>query len=164
MANSVNSELPDRLSVSRMSKVPPRPITDEEMATMTRVADTLIPARDGMLSGSAVGNFEALITRATAILDKSFPDLVAALATLAPVPDDQLWDVLESMSAKNDPGFVTLTTVISGAYLYSDEIRKELNYPVPHRNPPDFFDAADELSSGILDQVMASDFTYIKVD
>lgn len=164
MVNSVNSDLPDRLSVSRMRKAPPRPITDEEMATIIRVADTLIPPGAGVLSGSAISNFESLVTRAAAILDKSFPDLVAALATLAPVPDDKLWEVLEGMSAKNDPGFVTLTTVISGAYLYSDEMRAQLNYPVPHRNPPDFFDAADELSSGILDQVMASDFTYIKVD
>jgi hypothetical protein len=43
-------------------------------------------------------------------------------------------------------------------------VTAELNYPAPHRNPPDFFDAAEELSSGILDQVMASDFTYIAVD
>ncbi|RZF63641.1 hypothetical protein EWE75_15025 [Sphingomonas populi] len=160
----MNDAQPDRLSVSRMSKTPPRAITPEEMATICRVADTLIPAGEGLLSGSAVGSFEALITRAAAILDKQFPTLVAALATLSTVPQDQLWGVLETMAAKNDPGFMTLSTVITGAYLYSEEIREQLNYPLPHRNPPDFFDAADELSSGILDPVMASDFTYIKID
>jgi hypothetical protein len=164
MPNHMNDAPPDRLSVSRMSKAPPRAISAEEMATISRVADTLIPPGDRLLSGSAVTDFEALVTRAATILDKRFPDLVAALATLSTVPQDQLWGVLESMSAQNDPGFETLSTVIAGAYLYSHEIREQLNYPLPHRNPPDFFDAADELSSGILDPVMASDFTYIKVD
>jgi len=164
MPDRMNDTPPDRLSVSRMSKAPPRPISPEEMATMARVADTLIPPGDGLLSGSAVTNFEALITRAAAILDKQFPELVGALAKLSEVPQDQLWDVLKTMSTQNDPGFVTLTTVITGAYLYSDDIRQQLDYPVPHRNPPDFFDAADELSSGILDPVMEGDFTYIEVD
>jgi len=164
MPNRMNNALPDRLSVSRISKAPPRAISVEEMATIRRVADTLIPSGDRLLSGSAVTNFEALVTRAAAILDKLFPELIAALALLSTIPQDQLWGVLESMSAKNDPGFQTLSMVITGAYLYSDEIREQLNYPLPHRNPPDFFDAADELSSGILDPVMASDFTYIKVN
>jgi hypothetical protein len=164
MANSMNGTPPDRLSVSRMSKAPPRPISDEEMATIRRVADTLIPSGDGLLGGSEVKDFESLITRAAAILDKQFPNLIAALATLSTVPQDQLWGALEAMAAQDDPGFFTLSTVITGAYLYSDEMREQLNYPVPHRNPPDFFDAADELSSGILDPVMEGNFTYIAID
>lgn len=164
MPNRMNDAAPDRLSVSRISKAPPRAISAEEMATIRRVADTLIPPGDGMLSGSAVTNFEALVTRAAAILDKQFPELIAALTLLSTVPQDQLWDVLESMSAKDDPGFNALSMIIAGAYLYSAEVREQLNYPLPHRNPPDFFDASDELSSGILDPVMASDFTYIEAD
>ncbi|MBW8743526.1 MAG: hypothetical protein JF628_04145 [Sphingomonas sp.] len=164
MPNRMNDAAPDRLSVSRISKAPPRAISAEEMATIRRVADTLIPPGDGMLSGSEVSNFEALVTRAAAILDKQFPELIAALSLLSTVPQDQLWDVLESMSANDNSGFNTLSMVITGAYLYSEEIREQLNYPLPHRNPPDFFDASDELSSGILDPVMASDFTYIEAD
>lgn len=161
MATHGNGDTPDRLSVSQPKKAPPRELTMDEMATMRRVADALIPSGDGVISGGSVNDFENLVTRAAAILDKTFPQLVAVLKTLSQVPQDDMWAALQKLSADDVAGFTTLSTLVAGAYLYSDEIKAELNYPAPHRNPPDFFDAADELSSGILDQVMASDFTYV---
>lgn len=159
-----NSEVHDRLSVSRPKKAPPRDFTAAEMATLRRVADTLIPADNGLPSGGGVQKFEELATRAAAILDKTFPALIAVIEQLAPVPQADLWDTLKSLAANDDGGFNAISTLVVGVYLYSDEIKEGLGYPAPHRNPPDFFDAADELSSGILDQVMASDFTYVAAD
>ena len=156
--------LPDRLSVSKPSKLPPRPLTAEEMATLRRIADTLIPPGDGVVSGGNVTGFDALATRAAAILDKTFDLLTAALERLAPVPQDALWDTLKALSEEDDAAFYTLSTLLVGVYLYSDEVKAQLAYPVPHRNPPDFFDAANELSSGILDPVMSGDFTWRAVD
>lgn len=164
MATSRNGDVHDRLSVSRLRKAPPRELTTDEMATVRRVADTLIPAVGDMISGGSVEDFENLVTRAAAILDRRFSELTKLLEMLSPVPQDALWNVLEKLAADDEAGFYTLSMLVTGVYLYSEEIKAQLNYPVPHRNPPDFFDAADELSSGILDQVMASDFTYIAAD
>ena len=159
-----SSEVHDRLSVSRPKKAPPRDLSAAEVATLRRVADTLIPAGNGLPSGGAVEKFEELATRAAAILDKTFPVLVAVIERLAPVPQADLWDTLKSLAADDDGGFNAISTLLVGVYLYSDEVKEGLGYPAPHRNPPDFFDAADELSTGILDPVMASDFTYVRTD
>ena len=164
MLSRNSSDVHDRLSVSRPKKAPPRDLTAAEMATIRRVADTLIPAGDGLTSGGTVADFENLATRAAAILDKTFPLLVAALEMLSTVPQDDLWDTLKSLAADDDSGFNTISTLVVGVYLYSNEVKEQLNYPVPHRNPPDLFDAADELSSGILDQVISSGFTYVAAD
>ena len=161
---TTTSTLPDRLSVSKPKKLPPRPFSADEIETLRQIADTLIPSGEGVLSGGSVAEFGALATRAAAILDKSFDTLTAVLERLAPVPQDALWDALKGLSEEDDAAFYALSTLLVGVYLYSDEIKAQLAYPVPHRNPPDFFDAADELSSGILDPVMASDFTYRAAD
>lgn len=161
---STTTNVPDRLSVSKPKKLPPRPLTAEEMATLRRIADTLIPPGDGLLSGAGVAEFDALATKAAAILDKTFDLLADILKRLENVPQDELWDVLKSLAEADDAGFNTVSTLLVGVYLYSDEVKAQLAYPVPHRNPPDFFDAAEELSSGILDPVMSGSFTYRAVD
>jgi hypothetical protein len=164
MLKATNSELPDRLSVSRPKKAPTRPFTTVELESLRRVADTLIPAGDGVISCGAVSDFENLATRAAGILDKSFSDLVATLADLSLVPQEELWTALESFSKEEPQKFYVLSTLVAGIYIYSDEIKEELNYPVPHRNPPDMFDVADELSSGILDPVIGGGYTYVATD
>ncbi|MDX8356480.1 hypothetical protein [Sphingopyxis terrae] len=160
MTNVTTSPATDRLSVSRVRKNPPRPFTPLEIETLRRIADTLIPPGEGVLSGSAVPEFEDLVTKAAAILDKGFADLVALLEELAPQPCGDMWQALQAIAARDEPAFYTLSTVIAGAYLYSREVREQLDYPLPHRNPPGFFDAAEELSSGILDPVMGGGFSY----
>jgi hypothetical protein len=164
MPTRVSGDLPDRLSVSTPRRLPPRALTAEEMATLRRIADTLIPPGDGLTSGGSVAEFEALATRAAAILDKSFDALTAVLETLANVPQDALWETLKSLSEKGDVGFNTVSMLLVGVYLYSDEGKAQVDYPPPHPNPPGLFDAADELSSGILDPVMSGGFTYVAAD
>ena len=161
---ATTSPVTDRVSVSRLRKNPPRPLGPTEIETLRRVADTLIPPGHGVLSGSAIPEFEILVTKAAAILDKGFPQLVALLEELAPIADEGLWPALEAIAARDVAGFYTLSTIVAGAYLYSNEVREQLDYPLPHSNPPGLFDAADELSSGILDPVMTSNFTYRSVD
>ena len=164
MATHLTSDLPDRLSVSKPKKQPPRPLTADEMATLRRIADTLIPSGEGVLSGGSVAKFESLATQAAAILDKTFDDLTTLLNRLAAVSQDDLWESLKALSEQDDAGFMTVSTLLVGVYLYSDEIKAQLAYPAPHRNPPDLFDAANELSSGILDPVMSGGFTYVAAD
>lgn len=161
---STVTNVPDRLSVSKPNKLPPRPLSTQELATLRRIADTLIPPGDGLLSGAGVAEFDALAAQAAAILNKTFDLLAAVLKRLENVPENELWDVLKSLSEADDAGFNTVSTLLVGVYLYSAEVKAQLAYPVPHRNPPDFFDAAEELSSGILDPVMSGSFTYRTVE
>lgn len=155
---------PDRLSVSTPRKLPPRALTARELATLRCIADTLIPPGDGLTSGGGVADFEALATRAAAILDKSFDALTGVLKTLADVSPDALWETLKTLSEEDEVGFHTVSMLLVGVYLYSEEGKAQVDYPQPHRNPPDLFDAADELSSGILDPVISSGFTYVAAD
>lgn len=143
-----------RLSVSRPSSAPPRAFTEVELQTLRTIADTLIPPQGEFRSGSAVSKFDQLITKAAAILDKHFHLVTGLLEELRLTPETEMWERLKKLEAEDGEGFYVLSTLIAGAYIYSDEMKSELNYPAPHRNPPDLFDAADELSSGILDPVI----------
>lgn len=164
MSSRPTGDLPDRLSVSPLKRQPPRPFVPEEMVTLRRIADTLIPPGDGLASGGSVVDFEVLAARAAAILDKTFDTLTRVLMRLADVPQDALWESLKLLSEEDEAGFNTVSTLLVGVYLYSDEVKAQLAYPLPHRNPPDLFDVANELSSGILDPVMSSGFTYVAAD
>ncbi|MBB3527363.1 hypothetical protein [Rhizobium sp. BK456] len=154
MSNKLKVAGDKRLSVSRPSAFPPRAFTADELQTLRVIADTLIPPHGDFLGGSGVSKFDELITKAAAILDKHFDLLVSLLEVLGTTPREEMWERLKRLEAEDGEGFYILSTLIAGAYIYSDEIKAELNYPAPHRNPPDLFDAADELSSGILDPVM----------
>lgn len=142
-------------SFSRPRKDIRRPLSDLELVTLARVADTLIPPVDGRLAGSAVADFDRLASRALAILDRDFEQVVGALADLAKVPTEALFGHLEDMDRLEPARFYPLSLVVAGAYLYSAEMQAELGYPSPHANPPGMFEIADELGSGILDPVIA---------
>ncbi|MBY3301178.1 hypothetical protein HFO10_35760 [Rhizobium laguerreae] len=164
MANNLRVSGEKRLSVSRPSAAPPRPFTDMELQTLRTVADALIPPQDDFRSGSAVSKFDQLVTNAAAILDKHFDLLTGVLEELRVTPGTEMWDRLKKLEAENGEAFYILSTLIVGAYIYSDEMKSELNYPTPHRNPPGLFDAADELSSGILDPVIERGPIYLAVE
>ncbi|MGM4985921.1 MULTISPECIES: hypothetical protein [Rhizobium] len=154
MTNSGKLNSDKRLSVSRPASAPPRAFTQRELQTLRIIADTLIPQEGDFRSGSSVAEFNELVTKAAAILDKHFEMLTALLEVLGFTPATEMWARLRRLADEDGDGFYILSTLIVGAYIYSDEMKAELNYPVPHRNPPGLFDAADELSNGILDPVI----------
>ncbi|MBY5377417.1 hypothetical protein [Rhizobium leguminosarum] len=164
MTNDIKVSGEKRLSVSRPSAAPPRAFTEAEFQTLRIVSDTLIPSVGDFRSGSAVSKFDQLVTNAAAILDKHFDILTDLLEELRTTPQTEMWERLKKLEAANGEAFYVLSTLIVGAYIYSDEMKAELNYPAPHRNPPSLFDAADELSSGILDPVMERGPIYRAVE
>jgi hypothetical protein len=164
MQKSNSVEAPDRLSVSRPGKTPPRPFSAIEIETLRRIADTLIPAADGHPSGGSLAEFAGLAAQAAAILAKSFGIIVAAIEHFSTIAPDEMWSSLEAFASAEEDSFYMLSMMISAMYLYSNEMKSSLNYPSPHRNPPEMFEIADELSSGILDPVMSGEFTYVKVE
>lgn len=157
----ITAPLPDRLSVSRHSEKLSTPFTTTELRILARVADTLIPGDETNLAGSAVGDFEGLVTKAAAILDGKHNTLPGILDTLKDVPEDDLWTFLEKLNADRPADFYILSTVIAAAYIYSPEMGEVLGYPRPHQNPPGLFEIADELSSGILDPVIERGPIYV---
>lgn len=152
--NTMKKSGEQRLSVSRPSSAPPRDFTEAELQTLRIVADTLIPSDVDFRSGSALSQFDQLVTRAAAILDRHFDMVTTVVGELSATPPSAMWERLKRLEAEDGEAFYYLSTLIVGAYIYSDEMKAELNYPAPHRNPPNLFDAADELSSGILDPVI----------
>ncbi|RAZ89417.1 hypothetical protein DPM33_17710 [Mesorhizobium hawassense] len=162
--NDMRGSREKRLSVSRPSAAPPRAFTEAELQTLRIVADTLIPPDGDFRSGSTLSKFDQLVTAAAAILDRHFDMLTGLLAELRATPQTEMWERLKRLEVENGEAFYVLSTLLVGAYIYSDEMKAELKYPAPHRNPPSLFDAADELSSGILDPVLERGPIYRAVE
>jgi len=152
----------ERLSVTRLSSRPPRPLTGAELGTLRVVADALIPATGGNPSGSSVADFESGVHTALAILDRQFDDITAVLGNLAHIDSEDMYAHLRRFADAEPNRFYTLSLVVSAAYVYSAEMTAALGYPRPHRNPPGLIDAADELETGILDPVMARGPIYVR--
>ena len=155
---------PTRLSVSRTKRAARRALTEDEMRILRLVADTLIPAAEGKLSGSAVKDFERLTGQALAILDARFDQLTAVMADLSPVSAADMWDRLREFNSVRADDFYWLSMVVVAAYLYSPEMKATLGYPTPHPNPYDLFEVAEELESGILDPVIERGEIYVRAD
>ena len=154
-------EPPDRLSVRDVRRASRRELLPIELAALGRVADALIPAVDGHLAGSAVAGFERRAHSAMAILDREFDAIIDTLEALRDVPSAALFEELRGLSFANPRTFYFLSLVVTGIYLYSDEIVAELGYPRPHRNPIDEMQIADELETGILEPVVQRGPRYV---
>ncbi|WP_160003948.1 hypothetical protein [Rhizobium sp. 18055] len=152
---------PLRLSASLPKRKPRREFTESEIGALGAVADTLIPAKGSNLSGSAVANFRALVTRAATILDSQFEELEALLREVGEIHTENLWNWLKDLDRSRPRDFYLISLIVTAAYVYSEEMKEALKYPVPHQNPAGMFEIADELSSGILDPVMERGPIYV---
>jgi hypothetical protein len=152
-----NTGAPTALSTPRLRKAPSRPLSAEELRSLTCIAEVLIPATDEYPSGSGVTNFEAAVSKAVGIMGKYFTRLEATLAGHAALPssaDTADWlRTLHSQEATDD-SFWIISTIVSVVYVNDEQVRGKINHPVPHRNPPGLTDAADDLEDGILNPVM----------
>lgn len=160
--NSTTFEKPMRLSISVHSSKPRRPFSEEERRILRTVADCLIPAVDGYPSGSSVNGFDDLATKAAALLGAKFEQFTTTIASLASTGEDRMWATLQRMNSECPNDFYVLSMVVSAAYIYSEQMQAELNYPRPHQNPFGLFDVADELESGILDPVIERGKVFVE--
>ncbi len=158
-----NPEKGSRLSVSEPRRTPPRALSDEEIRVLRLVGDTLIPATADNPAASDVAEFDQRAARAMAILWKQFDQLTALLSDLSTVSQEDMFAMLRDIEKFRNADFYFLSLVVVSAYLYSPQIKERLNYPDPHRDTPGLFDAADELSSGILDPVVERGPIYVPV-
>ncbi len=144
----------DRLSVPARVTAR-RDLSADERATLIRVAEALIPPAGGYPGARGVADYQAWVSRAIAARAEHFEVLVTRLGMLAELSGAPLLAALRQMSTGDPDGFGVLSAVVAGAYLMAPSIRAMLGYPGQVRSLPRHDEAADQLSDGILDSVIA---------
>jgi hypothetical protein len=130
----------------------PRQLGADERAVLARIADTLIPANgDAPAASTEPGFWEALSTAMAARAD-AFEDIVAALDELN--ASANLWNALRSLEGEEPSTFQALSAVIAGAWLLTPGVRNRIGYHGQQAVKAGLEEAADEISSGILDPVL----------
>jgi len=141
-----------RLSVPRIRKTLPRPLTEDELATLTALADTLCGPSNRVAPPSQHEEFQALLELALATRDDSFDAITAATAAARETEDREAW--LRKLHDEEPKVFQALSAVLAGAFLMVPVVREAVGYPGQHRSPAKIEEAVDEISDGILDPVL----------
>jgi hypothetical protein len=149
-------------SVPRHETGPPRPLHEDELATLLAAADALIPAGPGVPSAAIAPGYVAWLDRALAARSDAFETIVTAAGRLQGIAAPELLDALRRMSADEPELFHDLSAVLAGAYLMVPEVRAAIGYPGQVRRPAAFDEAAEEIMSGILDPVIERGPIYVE--
>jgi hypothetical protein len=157
----MSSAKPQRLSVPPRKTKPPRPLTNDEQATLLRIADTLIPAVGPNPKASDAEQFVPHLHLALAARADVFDAVLKAVSQLAGVPEDAMYGELKTMWAQDKFTFDPLSAIIAGAYFMSPQVKESIGYPGQHRDPAGLEDAANELETGILDPVLERGRIYV---
>lgn len=146
------------VSVPRYRKTPPRSLTEGEYRTALAVAAALIPAGSAGPVAAELPDYERWLERALAARADAFDEITRVLADLDGLIGGQLTATLRKRH--EEPEIQAVCSVIAGAYLMSEEVRKRIRYPGQHPNPPPFDEAAEQIMDGILDPVIARGSVY----
>ena len=150
---------PARLSVPPKFTAP-RQLTAAEVSTLRVIADVLIPAAGDNPPATAEPDLDAWLERAVDARADAFDAITTVLTQLdgaAPEVTDQ---ALRQLHAEQPVTFQALTAVIAGAWLLTPAVRERIGYPGQRRDPARFEEAADQISDGILDPVIARGHIY----
>jgi hypothetical protein len=145
---------PLRLSVPDSPRRPPRPVSDEELRGLLAIADVLIPGTSDMPAASAAPKIDDWLGVALAARRDVFDEVLMLATSLGRLPSAMLSDELRRLSDAEPERFEPLSAVIAGAYLMVPEVRRAIGYPGQVRRFPPFDQAAEEITSGILDPVI----------
>lgn len=150
-----------RLSVPARRTSPARPITDDELTALLRVADCLIPAAGPNPKASDAEQYVPYLHLALAARTDVFDALLAAATKLADVPDAELWGALRQMWSEDKTTFDPLSAVLAGAYFMTPQVMELIGYPGQRRDPAPLELAANEIGSGIMDPVLERGSIYV---
>jgi hypothetical protein len=131
-----------------------RGLSAEERAVLARVADTLIPARAGVPAASAEPGFWESLSVALDARADAFDEITRILHELGAVEPGELWERLRNLDATAPAVFQALSTVITGAWLLTPGTRDRIGYHGQQSEKAGLEEAADEISSGVLDAVL----------
>jgi hypothetical protein len=143
----------ENVSVPRAVRAP-RPLSQDEQTVLALVADVLVPGRDDTPAASAEPGFWDAVAVALDARADAFGDITALLEELSSTGQDQLWDRLRSLDADRPAEFQALSTVIAGAWLLTPGVRDRIAYQGQRSDKAGLDEAADEISSGVLDPVL----------
>jgi hypothetical protein len=129
----------------------------EARARLAAFADALIPAGDGMPSGSAAGVAAEWLDAVLAAEPGFGPPLAVVLAE-ADVADPA--GELRRIESTDPDGWGTLTTVVAGAYFLNPAIAERIGYPGRRAIPVDADPNPDWLEDGLLDSVKSRGPVY----
>jgi choline dehydrogenase-like flavoprotein len=108
-------------------------------ARFARLADELIPSRDGLPSASEADPQGKWLARALT----ARPDLVPAYERALAAPEAR------GLEASDPEAFAALTEIAAGAYTMNVKVRKRIGYPGQKPTPP-YPDEADYYIEGLL--------------
>jgi hypothetical protein len=149
-----------RLSVPPRHTAPPRALTEVEETTLLRIADCLIPASGPNPKASDAEHYREYLSLALSARADVFDDVLASVVALSDVGDDDLWAALKDLWSRDREAFDPLSAIVAGAYFMTPQIKELIGYPGQHRDIAGLEEAADELSTGILDPVLERGFIY----
>lgn len=132
----------------------PRDLSAVELQTLLRAADVLIPAHGAAVAASAEDQFVENLQRTLLARSDAFDAIVAALDTCRDIPAAELLGWFEQLDAEDPGTFQALSTVIAGAWLLTPGVRRRIGYQGLVASRAKHDDAADDISSGLLDPVL----------
>jgi hypothetical protein len=154
MTSTAAGGAPARLSVP-VKFAAPRPLTAAEIRTLRAIADVLIPAAGDNPAATAEPDYDAWLIRAVNARADAFDPITAVLARLDGASPDAIDQALRALHAGQPGQFQALSAVVAGAWLLVPAVRARIGYPGQKRDPARLEEAADQLSDGILDPVIA---------
>jgi hypothetical protein len=157
------NSLPGRLSVPPKF-VAPRPLTAAEVATLRAIADVLIPASGEDPAATAELEFDRWLATAVDARADGFGAVTAVLAQLDGATPDAIDATLRGLHAGQPDVFGVLSSVVAGAWLMIPAVRERIGYPGQGGARARLEEAADQISDGILDPVLARGAVYTVVD
>jgi hypothetical protein len=135
-------------------------LTDDEIGMIARVAAVLLPGDERAPGAADLPALDALIQQAAVALGAECDALHAALRIL---PEDVSWDTLRTFAEQHPAHVDILSVAAAGAYFMAPEALTAIGYPQGARKAPRIDQAADEIGSGVLDQVMSRDPMFREV-
>lgn len=136
------------------------PLTGDQVAAIAQVAAILLPGDELAPAAGTIPALNALIQQAAKALGSECDALRAALGIL---PEEVSWDSLRAFAQEHPTHFDILAVAASGAYFMAPEALTAIGYPQGPRKAPRIDQAADEIGSGVLDQVMSRDAMFREV-
>jgi hypothetical protein len=160
MSSHVNPAAPERLSVPKWAPTPTTSLTSAQRDTLHRVANQLIPAAGDNPAGSDAPGYDRWLDRCIAARRDAVDLLVTTLDQLG--HEDDLDQALRRLHADDSEGrFHLVSSIVAGAYLAGDEIRRLIGYPGQFREAAKIDDAANDLADGILEPVLKRGYIYV---
>ncbi|MGV9865720.1 hypothetical protein [Rhodococcus koreensis] len=157
----LKTSAPRRLSVPVRTLRPPRQLSEDELTILLRIADSLIPESGENPAASKAQDYLRYLDLALAARADVFDRVVTAINDVADLHGDELHARLKRMWAEDKVTFDPLSSIVAGAYFMTPQVKALIGYPGQHRDAAGFEDAANELSTGILDPVIERGSIYV---